>query len=273
MCPAAARFGAAHQHRCSADTGGVSPRGCAGASPGLLAELAGLARAGSPAALNRLLHGIEAPVYRYLLTRLRAAPDAGDLALDLRQETLIRAAASLARCTFASDARVVAWALTIARNVLLDHLRAARGRGEVRDDAGRAYAGAEWPPPDDGSPPRLLETFAAEALAEVPEDTAELLRLRLVAGRSWKEVGEALGVAESAAKRRFQRVQAALRRRILARVDALPPDARRAATLRLLPAAAPPPDGAAFRSHGSKPTPAGRTGGPSRTLRLPETPE
>jgi RNA polymerase sigma-70 factor (ECF subfamily) len=223
--------------------GAVSPHDTASAPGGSLVDLGRLAQAGSAVALDRLLHRVEGPVYRFLVARVRAAPDAEDLALDLCQEALIRAAGSLGRCTFASDGRLLAWMLTIARNVLLDHVRQARGRGEVRGDPLWGRAAAPGSPGDDPPAPRLLESLAAEALAEVPETTAELLRLRLVSGRSWKEVGDALGIAETAAKRRFQRAQTTLRRRILARVDALPADARRAARRRLLP-----PDGAAPRS-------------------------
>lgn len=218
-----------------------------------LVELGCRARGGSPEALDQLLRRVEGPVYRYLVARLRAAPDAEDLALDLRQEALIRAAAAVGRCTFVSDERLLAWVLTIARNVMLDHLRAVRGRGEVRDEGQLSRAAADFAAPEDEpAPPRLLETLAAEALAEVPEGTAELLRLRLMAGHTWKEVGETLRIAETAAKRRFQRAQNALRQRILARVRALPLDDRRAAALRALD---PAPDGAAPRSPDDHPGP------------------
>ncbi|HEX6040319.1 RNA polymerase sigma factor [Longimicrobium sp.] len=188
-----------------------------------LVDLGRMARAGCPRALDHLLRQVEGPVYRYLLSRLRAAADPEDVARDLCQETLIRAAAALPRSTFASDGRLLSWALTIARNVLLDHLRRARGRGEVRGDDHWARLESGGPlPGQETPPPRPLELLAAEALAEVPEATAELLRLRLVAGRTWKEVGDALGIPESAAKRRFQRAQVSLRRKLLARMDALP---------------------------------------------------
>ncbi|HYJ79045.1 MAG TPA: RNA polymerase sigma factor, partial [Longimicrobiaceae bacterium] len=207
---------------------------------GSLVGLGRMAQAGCAHSLDRLLREVEGPVYRYLVGRLRAAPDAEDLARDLCQETLIRAVASIPRSTFASDGRLLAWGLTIARNVLLDHLRQAHGRAEVRGEEhwARTEAGGLLPG-EDAPPPRRLETLAAEALAEVPEATAELLRLRLVAGRSWKEVARELGIPESAAKRRFQRAQAALRRKILARMDASPPPH--------------PAEGAAFRSPGGTP--------------------
>lgn len=246
--PPVAAFGASRSQTIPAFAGTVSPRETASALDGSLVDLGRLAQAGSAVALNHLLRRMESPVYRYLVARLRAEPDAGDVALDLCQDALIRASLSLGRCTFASDGKLLAWVLTIARNVLLDHLRQARGRGEVRADPAWSRTAAAAPPGDEPVAPRLLESFAAEALAEVPETTAELLRLRLVSGRSWKEVGDALGIAETAAKRRFQRAQVSLRRRILERVDALPCDARCAVRRRLLPC-----DGVAFRSSTDEP--------------------
>jgi RNA polymerase sigma-70 factor (ECF subfamily) len=215
-----------------------------------LNSLARLAQAGSARELDCLLRRVEKPVYRYLVSRLLAAPDAEDLARDLCQEALIRVATSIGRCTFDGDGRLLTWVLTIARNVLLDHLRRARGRPEIRVDVLWARGVAAAPPPgDETAASRLLETLAAQALAAVSEGTAELLRLRLVTGRSWKEVAEALGIAETAAKRRFQRAQVTLRRHILARLDELPPEARHLVSPRLLPAdAALQPDGAALRS-------------------------
>jgi RNA polymerase sigma-70 factor (ECF subfamily) len=237
-----------------------------------LTELGRFAQAGCAQALEELLRRVDGPVYRYLVVRLRAAPDAQDLALDLRQEVLIRVVASLGRCTFASDGRLLAWVLTITRNVLLDHLRAARGRGEVRNPPAWACSVAAACD-DEPVPPHPLEGFVAETLAGLPEATAELLRLRLIGGRSWKEVGGALGIAESAAKRRFQRAQAALRRQILARVDALPRDARRGVVLRLLAAgAALGPDGAAPRSPDTEAGADGRERRRSPPPRARETP-
>jgi len=211
-----------------------------------------MAQAGCAQALNRLLGQLEGPVYRYLLVRVRAAPDAEDLACDLSQEALIRAAAAIPRSTFASDGRLLSWAITIARNVLLDHLRQARGRAEVRGDSHWAAVESDEPlPGEDAPPPRQLDVLAAEALAEVSETMAELLRLRLMEGKTWKEVAAVLGIPESAAKRRFQRVQTALRRKILARLDPLPCRSAWAGTPELPSCgAAPAPDGAALRSPG-----------------------
>lgn len=208
--------------------------------PPSLAELGRLAQAGCAPALDSLLRAIERPLYRYLVCRVMAAPDAEDLAHDLCQETLIRVAAALGRCTFTSDGRLLAWLFTIARNVLLDHMREVRGRAEVRGELYWARSVAPGPLPGSDAPrPDLLETLAAEALAAVPEPTADLLRLRLMGGQSWKKVADTLGIAETAAKRRFQRAQSTLRRRILARIDSLPADARAVFRRRLGPGTPP----------------------------------
>lgn len=165
-----------------------------------------------------------------------AAPDADDLAHDLCQETLIRVAAALGRCTLTSDGRFLAWLFTIARNVLLDHMREVRGRAEVRGELYWARSVAPGPLPGGDVPTSdLLETLAAEALDAVPELTADLLRLRLMSGQSWKQVADTLGIAESAAKRRFQRAQSTLRRRILAQIDSLPSKTRAVFQRRLGP--------------------------------------
>lgn len=234
---------ASPSHAARAPAGGVSPPDRASERSASLVDLGRMAQAGCAPALDRLLRQVEGPMYRFLLARLRAAPDAEDLARDLCQEALIRAVAAIPRSTFASDGRLLSWGLTIARNVLLDHLRQARGRAEVRGETFWTRAEAPGPQPGEEAPPvPPLERLTSDVLAELSEETAELLRLRLVAGRSWKEVAEALKIAESAAKRRYQRAQAALRKKILARMEALPNDARRAAARRLRP------DGAAIRS-------------------------
>ena len=207
--------------------------GCVSAArPPALAELARRAAAGDGAALDGLLRAVQDRVERYLAGRLAARPDGHDLAGDLRQEVLIRAAGAVGRCRFESDARLVAWVLTIARRVLVDHVRAERARREVLPDRALELMAEEaslarWRGgAHELGPGELLETLAARALGALPERTRELLRLRVQLGWTWKEVGRALGTTEAGAKRRYQRAQAALRTRFLALLDALPPAER-----------------------------------------------
>ncbi len=197
-----------------------------------LSALVRSARDGEHNALERLLGLIQDPVYRYLVARLRLYQEAEDLARDLAQEALIRIANAIGRCTFDSDSRVLAWVLTVARNVLLDHIRSERSRSERMrftsdlERAGGQVAWAEWQRQTDDVEPgvasRILLRVVEEARASLPEATVELLRLRVDMGATWKEVGAALGTTEAGAKRRFQRAQATLRVNIGQRLQALP---------------------------------------------------
>jgi RNA polymerase sigma factor (sigma-70 family) len=174
------------------------------------------------------------PVYRYLVARVRNRREPEELALDLRQEVLLRAAGHVVRCTFASDERLLAWVLTIARNVLVDFVRAEREEAAALADAELAAACARaslraWQARGAESlPSRVVLLFTERVIPTVPEQTAELLRLRVLAGAEWKEVGAALGTTAAGAKRRFQRAQAMLRGRLLERLQELPEHERRA---------------------------------------------
>jgi RNA polymerase sigma factor (sigma-70 family) len=189
--------------------------------------------------MNALLREIQAPVHRYLALRLARSPDGDDVAGDLRQEVLLRAARALTRCHFESERRVVAWVLRIARHVLVDHLRAERAQHrvvprETLELLAERAALAQWQSGHHARPGAdLLDEVTARAMAGLPRDTVELFRLRVQLGHTWPEVGAALGTTASGAKRRFQRAQVALRARFLAVVDALP-QAEREARLRSL---------------------------------------
>lgn len=202
------------------------------------ATLVGLgrrAREGDGKALDLLLREVQGPVEEYLARRLSARRDARDAAADLRQEVLLRVAAALARGRFDNDRQLLGWVLTIARNVLIDHLRSEQGRCESSarrlDVLGEAASLARWRAGTEPAGPDPLERLAAEAMRVLPERTRELLLLRVQLAWSWKEVGRALRTSEAGVKRRFQRAQAILRARLLERVGALPPD-QRAAVLR-----------------------------------------
>jgi RNA polymerase sigma factor (sigma-70 family) len=209
-----------------------TPRGLP-EEPGL-AALGCRARRGDPQALNRLLQRVADPVHRYLVARVRHQREPEEVARDLSQEVLLRAAAHVARCTFATDERLLAWVLTIARNVLVDFARAERNGAAALPDAELAAA---W----DRASLRAWEARGAECRASrvaalfdegviptMPEQTAELLRLRVLAGAEWKEVAAALGTTAAGAKRRFQRAQATLRGRLLDLLRELPEHERRA---------------------------------------------
>lgn len=190
-----------------------------------LADLGRRARGGDHDALNQLLQAVQGHVRRYLSRRLFAVPDGEDLARDLGQEVLVRTAAALSRCEFDDDRRLMAWVLTVAKHLLIDHIRAERARGEVlpekQMDALAARASlARWQAgPAGPAPSAPLAAAVARAVAAMPEATRELLRLRVDTGCTWKKVAAALDTTEAGAKRRFQRAQATLRVRVRQALD------------------------------------------------------
>lgn len=99
-------------------------------------------------------------LYARLLAYLTRMCGSATLAGDLTQETFLRM--HRARSTFARGAAVTPWAYSIARNVYLDHARAARHRS------------AERLPSDPGAEPPDARGADAEAVA-IAQETARLV--------------------------------------------------------------------------------------------------
>lgn len=189
-----------------------------------LALLAAKAGGGDPRAVERLLECLEARVRRWLTARVGEFREPDELAGDLSQEALIRIAGAVARARFHTDGQVVSWALTIGRNVLVDHLRADGERGAHTgadvENAASSEALLRWGAGPDVAGPaqRLMGGVVRQALAPLSDAARELLRLRVQAGATWKEVADELHTTEAGAKRRYQRLQGTLRREIIRRL-------------------------------------------------------
>ena len=103
---------------------------------------------------------------------------------------------------------VRAWVLRIARNAVIDHVRARRPHLDV-DALGDLL-------PGDGDPLRdLLERERlgdlAARVAELPPEIREMLALRHGDGLRHREIAELLGLSEAAVKQRMSRALRALR--------------------------------------------------------------
>jgi RNA polymerase sigma-70 factor, ECF subfamily len=167
---------------------------------------------GEQEAFAILYGGLEQKL-RAFLTRLTGAPVVAD---DLLQETFMRI--HRARGSFDAGAAVVPWAYAIARNAWLDHVRAAK----VRGDTARAKGN------DDSSPPNEAITGPdadSEQLA-IARETAALVEsvLRRLApaqreafvllryeGMSVDDAAAVLGSTPTAVKLRAFRAYEALR--------------------------------------------------------------
>lgn len=156
------------------------------------------------ATLHRALH----PRLFAFLVRMSGSPTTAD---DLVQETFLRM--HRARATFARGAAVVPWAYAIARNVLLDHARAAKHRKTERLPSD---PGAE--PSDRSGADGESAAIAAEGmrtvervLAALPAAQREAFVLLRYEGLSVQDAAAVLGATPGAVKLRAFRAYEALR--------------------------------------------------------------
>ncbi|HEU4828373.1 MAG TPA: RNA polymerase sigma factor [Gemmatimonadales bacterium] len=169
------------------------------------AELVAESLRGSQDAFAILVRRHQNALYRYGV----AFGIDGDTALDLLQDTFVKAHDRLAQCRDAERFRP--WLFRIYRNALLDWQRDIR-RGEV--------SGTDVPEPADpadfGEQLALREAIGS-ALAALPAILREAFLLRHQLGHSYEEIADVSGVTVSAAKMRVMRAREILR-------DALAPD-------------------------------------------------
>jgi len=127
--------------------------------------------------------------------------------LDVAQDVMLRAVRSMRR--FDDEAGLGRWLGRIVYSVAIDHLRreARRRRREEAVAAERPGAVLEE---DRGELEERVAWLRAR-LAELDGETRGLLELRFVLGRSFEEVGAALGISANAAHGRVRRSVARLR--------------------------------------------------------------
>jgi RNA polymerase sigma-70 factor, ECF subfamily len=152
-------------------------------------------------------------VFRYLFHK------AGDRATaeDLTSETFVRALRRIDSLSY-QGRDVGAWLVTIARNLLLDHVKSSRYRLEVPTadmrDADQATAG-----PEETVLQRLADAELMAAVARLSAEQRECLQLRFVQGLSVAETAAAMGKREGAVK--------ALQHRAVRRLAGLVPEGLR----------------------------------------------
>jgi len=130
----------------------------------------------------------------------------GEHAADLTAEVFARAWLGRRRFRHESDASALPWLLGIARNVLRESLRKRRVEDAARRRLGmpRLLArDAALDAIDDG---RSLSESERRTLASLPERDRELLRLRVIEERPYREIGERLRCTPQAARLRVSRL-------------------------------------------------------------------
>jgi RNA polymerase sigma factor (sigma-70 family) len=132
-----------------------------------------------------------------------------DNALDIVQETFVKAFARLDQCREAD--KVQSWLFRIFRNTMLDWAKnVRRGEASLLDCDEPGYG-------EDFGERHALRVAIGDALALLPPILREAFLLRHEVGHSYEEIAEVAGISLSAAKMRVTRAREALR-------EALEPD-------------------------------------------------
>ncbi|OLR90747.1 sigma-70 family RNA polymerase sigma factor [Actinokineospora bangkokensis] len=157
-------------------------------------ELVHAAQAGDTVAFGRLYDRYVDVVYRYVLFRV------GDreLAEDVTSETFLRALRRITSVTY-QGRDVGAWFVTIARNLVLDHVKSSRYRLEVSTpefrDSERDEAG-----PEQQVMSRVTRDALLSCVDQLGEDQRECIVLRFLQGLSVAETAAIMKRNEGAVK-------------------------------------------------------------------------
>jgi RNA polymerase sigma-70 factor (ECF subfamily) len=173
-------------------------------------QLVERAQQGDAEAFGELYDRYVTVVHRYVLHRV------GDrvLAEDVTSETFVRALRRIDSLSF-QGRDVGAWLVTIARNIVFDHVKSSRYRLEVTTadmlDADRATDG-----PEDAVVAHLTNTQLLSAVKELGDEQQECIVLRFLHGLSVAETAAVMGKKDGAIK--------ALQHRAVRRLAAILPE-------------------------------------------------
>ena len=173
---------------------------------GAIERLVGAAQQGDPEAFGALFDHFYGPVYRFVVARVGRPSDAEDLA----QLVFVKALEALPRY----EARGIpfgGWLFRLARNVVIDHIRARRDHSPLDVIAERADLGDG---PDELAQMRQEMDSVALALRRLTPEQREAIELRFFAGLSAREAAEAMGRQEGTVRGLQFRAIAALRREL-----------------------------------------------------------
>jgi RNA polymerase sigma-70 factor (ECF subfamily) len=173
-------------------------------------QLVRQAQRGDRGAFEQLVRATARIVYAQIVASVRDRQKAEDLT----QETFL--AAWRAIQTVKDSGGFVTWVLTLARNTVLDHVR-AEGRKKRKDGTGTATVGEAAA--GERSPSDELERAEARAnalrlLEELPADYRQPLMLRYLGGADYETIRRQLNLSDGALRGLLNRGMALLRERM-----------------------------------------------------------
>jgi RNA polymerase sigma-70 factor, ECF subfamily len=182
-----------------------------------LATLVAQAQAGDRAAMDGLVAQLRPRVFRYVLARV-LDPHTAD---DVTQEVAMTVMSALPR--YVDQGRpVTAWVFGIAANKVREERRAAARRRETSVDTITDHTSDERLEPEQVALRLDAARQVASMLATLPEQQAEILRLRIAAGLSADETAAVLGMSAGAVRVAQHRALSRLRAsHALSALDAL----------------------------------------------------
>jgi len=163
---------------------------------------------GDLGAFEELFRAYQPDVYRWVARIVR---DHG-IAEDLTVEAFLRMYRAHAR--FDPDGNFGGWARRIATNLALDHLRKSRREAPLTIDPEDSRADTR--PGSDAAERREIRDAVARAMSELPPKLRVVATLALVEEVPYREIGEALGISEGAARVRGFRASRFLREKLKA---------------------------------------------------------
>lgn len=171
-----------------------------------IAALVELAQGGDREAFAQLYDVYVDTVFRYVLVRVANR----SLAEDLTSETFVRAMRRIDSFTWQGK-DIAAWFVTIARNLIADHVKSARFRFEVAT-ADMRDADERVDAPDAEVLTRLRDERLVSAIRDLGSEQAECITLRFLQGLSLADTAKVLGKSEGAVKQLQLRATRALRK-------------------------------------------------------------
>jgi RNA polymerase sigma-70 factor (ECF subfamily) len=176
------------------------------------------ARRREPGAFEALVRRHQVPLFNFCLRMLGQAEDAADVA----QETFVQLYSHLERLDVHEP--LAPWLFRVARNRCIDVIRRRRTVPlTVTDDADNSLHALE-PADDEPLPDELaeradLQRLLTRAIAALPPTYSEVVALRYAGDRSFAEIAQILECDEGAARVRFHRAKAVLRRELHSLID------------------------------------------------------
>jgi RNA polymerase sigma-70 factor, ECF subfamily len=157
-------------------------------------QLVTRAQAGDGEAFGQLYDRYVDSIYRYIYYRIGDRP----LAEDFTSETFLRALRRIGAITY-QGRDVGAWFITIARNIVLDHLKSARHRLEVTTSE-PIEEPISAPSPEAAVLRSLASDQLIEAVKRLGDEQRECVVLRFVHGLSVAETARIMGKNDAAIK-------------------------------------------------------------------------